>query len=326
MLRGESPSRRHLTWLGLLCLPLAACAGVYEATGTASQGDLSQIRSELNGLKAAAQRNRTEADATRSRLEQRLRDQSAETSRQLVAITARLDALSSEVSAITARTRNLGQRGDATASFGDGATKATAVRPGPPPAPTSAPASVPTSTAPPVSAGSPSPVITAAPVTVHPPSPPQAQAVSQRSATGTLQPEDVYQAAYIDFSKGNYALAISGFREFLRRYPDHKLGGSAQYWIGESHLALARGYANAGGQPDKVSQELEEAVREFRKVIANYPRGEKVPTALYKEALTLVELKQVAVAQERLQYLIENFPRAEEVPLAKDRLATLKEK
>jgi TolA-binding protein len=67
-------------------------------------------------------------------------------------------------------------------------------------------------------------------------------------------------------------------------------------------------------------------VREFRKVIANYPRGDKAPTALYKEALALVELKQSAVARERLTYLIENFPRAEEALLARDRLAALKEK
>src|SRR2546422_8590803 len=51
------------------------------------------------------------------------------------------------------------------------------------------------------------------------------------------------QAAYIDFSKGSYSLAIAGFREFLRRYPDHELAGSAQYWIGEAYLSLARGPA-----------------------------------------------------------------------------------
>ena len=77
---------------------------------------------------------------------------------------------------------------------------------------------------------------------------------------------------------------------------------------------------------DKATQELEEGVREFRKVITNYPRGEKVPTALYKEALALLELKQPSMAEARLQYLIENFPRAEETPLARDRLATLKDK
>ena len=59
-------------------------------------------------------------------------------------------------------------------------------------------------------------------------------------------------------------------------------------------------------------------------MVANYPRGEKVPAALFKEALTLIDLKQPVLAQARLQYLIDNFPQAEETPLARDRLASLK--
>ena len=140
---------------------------------------------------------------------------------------------------------------------------------------------------------------------------------------GGLQAQDVYQASYIDFSKGSYALAVAGFREFLRRYPDHELADNAQYWIGEAHFSISRGHANAG-QPDKAKEELERAVQEFRKVIANYPRGDKAPTALYKEALALLELKQPGVAQARLQYLVDNFPQAEEAPLARERLAALK--
>jgi TolA-binding protein len=70
---------------------------------------------------------------------------------------------------------------------------------------------------------------------------------------------------------------------------------------------------------------MEQAVQEFRKVVANYPRSDKAPAALYKEALVLIELKQPAVAQARLQYLIDNFPQSAETPLARERLATLKE-
>jgi tol-pal system protein YbgF len=144
-----------------------------------------------------------------------------------------------------------------------------------------------------------------------------------RPATDGLQPQDIYQAAYIDFSKGSYALAMAGFREFLRRFPEHPLAGNAQYWIGESHLSLARGHANAG-QPERATQELEQAVQEFRKVLANYPRGEKAPTALYKEAVALLDLKQPGLAQQRLEYLVANFPQAEEIPLARERLAAIK--
>lgn len=148
-------------------------------------------------------------------------------------------------------------------------------------------------------------------------------ATPTRPTTGALQPQDVYQAAYIDFSKGSYSLAIAGFREFLRRYPEHDLAGNAQYWIGEAYLSLARGYSSSA-QEDKATESLNQAVVEFRKVQANYPRSEKVSTALYKEALALIELKQPQVARQRLQYLVDNFPQAEEASLARERLAALK--
>jgi TolA-binding protein len=155
--------------------------------------------------------------------------------------------------------------------------------------------------------------------------PAAAQPPGARPHTGALLPQDVYQAAYIDFSKGNYVLAISGFREFLRRYVEHELAANAQYWIGESHLAMARGHIDRG-EAEPASGALQQAVQEFRRVLANYPRSDKAPAALYKEALALLELKQPAQAQARLQYLIETFPQAEETMLARERLAALRER
>jgi TolA-binding protein len=115
---------------------------------------------------------------------------------------------------------------------------------------------------------------------------------------------------------------VAGFREFVRRYPDAALADQAQYWVGESLFSQARA-SLAAGQADKATRELEQAVQEFRRVSLNYPRGDKVPTALYKEALALLELKQTRLAQTRLQYLLDNFPQSEEAPLARERLANL---
>ena len=60
-------------------------------------------------------------------------------------------------------------------------------------------------------------------------------------------------------------------------------------------------------------------------MIVNHPRGEKVPTALYKEALALLELKRENLARARLEYLLDHFPQSEEAPLARERLAGLRE-
>jgi tol-pal system protein YbgF len=141
-------------------------------------------------------------------------------------------------------------------------------------------------------------------------------------AGGGPTAEQAYQAAYRDFTRGNYPLAIAGFQEFLRRHPDAPRAEEAQYWLGEAHLGLAH-QSRAQGQPDRSLRELEQAVREFRRVALDYPRGRKVPTAIYKEALALIELGQPALARSRLQYLLEHFPRSEEAPLARERLGAL---
>jgi tol-pal system protein YbgF len=291
------------TLLAASLLILGGCAGMYDATGTASQQDMLQLRTDLNSLQVSAQRTRAEIDAALAQMDRRLGEQTADTSKQLAALAARLETLSGDVTALSGRADEMNQRLEALRKAAGRSAPAAAA----PTAPSSPPATP-----------------SSSPAVVSPPPSPQAPA-GPRPTTGTLLPEDVYQAAYIDFSKGTYTLAMNGFRDFLRRFPDHKLADNAQYWIGESHLALAHSYANAG-QDDKATQELEDAVREFRRVITNYPRGEKVPTAIYKEALALLDLKKPVEARARLQYLIDNFPRAEETPLARDRLTALKDK
>ncbi len=151
------------------------------------------------------------------------------------------------------------------------------------------------------------------------------QAQPAQPSAGGPNAQDSYQAAYQDLSKGLYPLAISGFQDFLRRFPDSPLADSAQYSIGEAFFGMAHSAGATAGQAEKAAKDLEQAVKEFRKVVVNYPRGGKVSTALYKEALALVELKQTALARERLQYLLDHFPQSEEAPLAKERLAALKQ-
>ena len=268
---------------------LGGCATAAEVTGTATQQDLMQLRADVAALQLAVQRTRSETDAATAQADRRGREHAAEADRQLTALTRRLESLSSTLASLTGRVDELNTRVE---TLNRQLRTGAAPSPSTAPAPGSAPGTAPTSP-------------------------------GLRPTTGALQPQDIYQAAYLDFSKGSYALAIAGFREFLRRFPEHELAGNAQYWIGEAHYSLARGYASQN-QGDKARESLEQAVTEFRRVVANYPRGEKVPAALFKEALTLIDLKQPALAQARLQYLIDNFPQAEETPLARDRLASLK--
>lgn len=293
MSRATAGTARRLLAAALL---LGGCAGVAEVTGTASQQDLVQLRADAAALGTSIRQIKTQLDTLSPQVDGRLREQAAESERRAAALTARLEGLATTVTRLTARMDEISARLEA---LNRQSRVSPPARPAPGPAP-----------------GQP-----AAPA----PAPAPASPAGSRSSTGSLQPQDLYQAAYIDFSKGTYALAIAGFREFLRRYPGTDLSDNAQYWIGEAYLAMARGHAD-GGRPDQATQALQQAVQEFKKVIANYPRGDKAPTALYKEALALVELQQPQLAQQRLQYLIDNFPQAEETPLARERLAALKER
>jgi tol-pal system protein YbgF len=303
---------------------LGGCAGVADVTGTATQQDIAQVRAEMATVQQSASRGRADTERLLAQVEARTREQSAERDRQAAELSRRVDGLSASLAALTARLDDLNGRVEAL-------SRQPRAGVAPPPA-----AIAPKPVAPPAATGTPpataTPTVPAAPPIMPPPpitGPPPATGTppataGARPSTEGLQPQDIYQAAYIDFSKGSYALAMAGFREFLRRYPEHPLAGNAQYWLGEAQFSLARSYANAG-EADRAREALEQAVQEFRKVIANYPRGDKAPTALYKEALALIDLKQPAVAQQRLQYLVDNFPQAAEAPLAREQLATLKQ-
>jgi len=281
-----------------LLLIASGCASSVEVTGEATKQDVFQLRADLAQAQQHAQRARAELDTLTAQLERRVREQQSDGERQTTTLMQRMEGLSSTLATLSARVDELAAQLEA-AGRQPGAA-APPVRPAPAP-PNAAPAP-------------PSPAPLAAP--------PAVPAAVAPPATGALQPQDIYQAAYIDFSRGNYSLAIAGFREFLRRYPAHDLAGNAQYWLGEGYLGLARAYANAV-QADKEAEALSQAVQEFRKVLVNYSRADKVSTALYKEALALIELKQPQQAAARLQYLVENFPQAEEAPLARERLAAL---
>ena len=149
--------------------------------------------------------------------------------------------------------------------------------------------------------------------------------IAQRPTTPGGQASDLYQTAYIDFTRGHYNLAIAAFREYVRLYPGTALTEKAQYWIGESHFSLARAH-QARGEADRAVQELERAVQEFRRVVIVYPRGDRVPAAIYKEALALGELGQLQLAEARLQFLVDQFPSTEEAAQAKDELARIRKR
>src|SRR5262249_57560690 len=76
-----------------------------------------------------------------------------------------------------------------------------------------------------------------------------------------------YRAAVELVKATKYDDALTALRGFIERHPRHDYADNAQYWIGEVFYA----------QKDYVR-----ALSEFRKVVEDYPRGNKVPDALLK--------------------------------------------
>jgi TolA-binding protein len=168
-------------------------------------------------------------------------------------------------------------------------------------APAAAPAPVPTPAPAPTQSGEPTP------------------APDSRLATA-VEPQRLYNSGYTDYGRGNYALAIGAFREFIRRYPTDEMAGNAQYWIAEAYLGLAHRYAN-GGETERAAAAFDQAIEAFQAVGQRYPRSDKAPAALFREAGCHLEVGQADRARERLEYLVEHFPTAPEARLARQRLA-----
>jgi len=127
------------------------------------------------------------------------------------------------------------------------------------------------------------------------------------AATGTSDPNQLYDQAALDLTQGRYALALQGFREFLRRFPTSELADNAQYGVGECFFAQSK---------------FDSAAVEYARVESAYPKGDRVSAALYKLALSQENLGQANAARSTLQNLVKRYPQSGEAQLARERLGS----
>jgi tol-pal system protein YbgF len=120
---------------------------------------------------------------------------------------------------------------------------------------------------------------------------------------------DLYKDAYETFYKGDLEGARRKFEVFLKQYPNTELSDNAQYWIGETYY---------------LKKDYERAVLEYEKAVVKYPEGDKIPAALFKQALAFFELGDKTNARNLLRRVIEKYPRSEQAEMAKKKLETIK--
>ena len=63
----------------------------------------------------------------------------------------------------------------------------------------------------------------------------------------------------------------------------------------------------------------------IHKVLEGYSTDTKVPSALYKLGLSLLELKSVSQANKCFEEVVNNYPDTQEAKLAKEKLTRIKE-
>jgi tol-pal system protein YbgF len=119
----------------------------------------------------------------------------------------------------------------------------------------------------------------------------------------------LYDQATQDLTQGRYALALQGFREFLKANPQSELADNARYGVGESYFALAR---------------FDSAAVEYDRVARDFPKGDRVPAALYKLALSQEKLGRTDDARKTFEDLVKRFPDSGEAQLAREHLGAAK--
>jgi tol-pal system protein YbgF len=126
--------------------------------------------------------------------------------------------------------------------------------------------------------------------------------------TAAADPMQTYQAAYRDYQRGNYDLAIEGFREFLQGNGSSDLADNAAYWVGESLFS---------------QKKYREAIEQFDAVVNKYPKSDKVPGALLKKGYAYISIGEKAQGVVQLQYVLHEHPKSQEAALARQKLKQL---
>jgi tol-pal system protein YbgF len=120
---------------------------------------------------------------------------------------------------------------------------------------------------------------------------------------------DLYEKSLALYRDGKYEQAIDGFKEFLKTYPKSDRADNAQFWIGESHMAL---------------KQYEQAILAYQEVIKKYPKGNKAANATLRQGMAFLEINDKTSAKLLLGKVVKTYPGSNEAKIAQKKLETLK--
>lgn len=127
-------------------------------------------------------------------------------------------------------------------------------------------------------------------------------------ALGGSPGKDVFDAAWADYTRGDYAIARDGFQEVVDRFGQSELADDAEYWVAETWYA---------------QREFAQARDGFDAVITNHPTSDVIPAAMLKLGYALIETGDPDRAVEVLRDLQSSHPESDEALIAGHKLSTL---
>lgn len=131
----------------------------------------------------------------------------------------------------------------------------------------------------------------------------------KKTKTKLLDPSEAYSQAKADYDRGNFDLAIAGFRNYLKQFPDTSQADAAQYWIAECYYS---------------KKDYPAAVGEFFKVLKRYPKSDKAPGARLKIGFSYLNEKNTAKAKVHFNRVLKDYPHSREAKLAKEKLSKIR--
>jgi tol-pal system protein YbgF len=128
------------------------------------------------------------------------------------------------------------------------------------------------------------------------------------AAKPVSEAEGLYTTGLKYFDEGKFAESRQTFTDYLKKFPKSAQADNAQFWIAETYYR---------------EQWLEKAILEYQKVIEAYPKGNKVPASLLKQAMAFSDLGDKANAKLILQELIGKYPNSSEAAVAAEKIKQL---
>lgn len=117
--------------------------------------------------------------------------------------------------------------------------------------------------------------------------------------------DDIYKDAMAALKEGRLKDAEDGFGRVLQESPEDRLADNAAYWLGEVYYSR---------------KEYDRAVTVFKKLVKDYPVGDKVPDAVLKMGMAYDELGSADNAREAYNRVIDNYPYSDAARLARQRM------